>query len=232
LESYFENVYKETDRAIEEKGYTTAKEEKMQELIQLFKEMLEYKNIEYDDKWNFKEWIDVIDTNYHYFHDILRDTSNSVTLGDFSNSKDKISRREEIIDIIYLRNQLSDKENGYKEYAHYYDDIKLKEGQTYEDLYKLEKEKYIKLFKEMLDFVNVKYDSDYFDNLSAQVALAYPYYSDTIIRLDSLVWSADETYISIIHSMRSIYKIFSEGYKNHEQNMKEYKEAEDIGFFF
>jgi hypothetical protein len=231
VENYFDSIYNEAKKLIKEKDYKTAKEEKTQKLIQLFKEMLKYKNIEYDENWNFKEWIDAIDTNYHYFHDILKETSNLVILGDLSSSNDDGNQTQAIKYLIDLYNQLSDEENGYKEYANYYDDIKLQEGQTYEDLYKLEKEKFVKLFKEMLDFVNVEHDSDYFENLSAQVGLAYPYYSDTIIRLDSLIWSTDETYISIIHSMRCIYEKFSEGYKNHEQNMKEYQEN-DGGWFF
>ena len=69
---------------------------------------------------------------------------------------------------------LTYKDTDYKEFANYYRDFELKDGETYKDLYDREKEKLRKLFMEMLDFLDVSYPSDDFDSLTSLIREHYP----------------------------------------------------------
>lgn len=229
--------YEKLEKEIQEKGYEKLKNEKIEKLIQLFKEMLKYKNKEYNENWNFREWIDNVDTYYHYYHELFMKTLEKINYGYISLDTEyysydsiEVDEVERIRDIISLYNCLADEEDGYKNYAYFYKDFELKEGQTYSDLYNLQTEKFVKLFKEMLDFQNVEYNKDdnYFEYLSNCVSEHYPYYRDILMHLDVMMWNPTETYITLLDSMEKIYDNLSKNYKNHEQNMKDYqKELEE-----
>ena len=101
-----------------------------------------------------------------------------------------------------------------------------KNDEYYNNLYKKEKEKYIKLFKEMLSFINYQYEyenNDFF-YLSNLVVNNYPYYTDTKIHLENLIYNPEESCISLINSMEKIYTKISKDYKDYDENMKKYEE--------
>ena len=94
----------------------------------------------------------------------------------------------------------------------------------YENLKNEKIEKLISIFKEMLDFLKVKYNTNDFYALKSLVMNNYPYFLDNIISLDFMMSNPTETYISRLNGMGMIYDYFSKSYRNHEENMKKYKE--------
>lgn len=232
--------YEKIEKEIQKIGYETLENEKIKKLIQLFKEMMEYKNKEYNKNWNFNEWIRNIDKHYHFYHYILINTLNQIETNTIYreieidyNKCIKTNNVENILSLDNLYNTLNNKQNGYKYYANFYREIELKPGQTYSDIYNLEKEKFIKLYKEMLDFVNVKYENNDFNKLETLVIENYPYYEDSIRYLRASMFDSEETDIVRINDIENTYENLSKDYKNLEQNMKEYQEEldEDIGFY-
>lgn len=102
----------------------------------------------------------------------------------------------------------------------------MEEDQNYKEKYRLQKEKYIKLFKEMLDFIQADYEKDRedFDYLQSEVMTNFPFYFDILIHLSVRMWSVDETYPELLKGMENIYNRLAKDYKNYEQNMAEYDE--------
>lgn len=103
------------------------------------------------------------------------------------------------------------------------------EEETYKEKYRLQKEKYIRLFREMLDFISADYEKDRedFDYLYNEVITYFPFYSDTLINLSVRMWSVDETYPELLEGMENIYHKLEKDYKNYEQRMAEYDEEAD-----
>lgn len=230
------NRYEKIEEEIKEKGYEKIKDEKIQKLIALFKKMMEYKNKKYDENWTFEKWIEEINMCYHYYNDSLMETLNQVKYGSIDREAEadyeEVIATDEVENIMCLEDlyyELNYPDGDYKHFANFYREFELKEGQTYEDLYNLEKEKFVKLFKEMLDFVNVKYDTDDFYKLRSLVKEAYPYYYEIFKTWNVSTSMPKTTYIKELNYMEDIYNNFSKTYKNHEENMKKYKkEWEEI----
>lgn len=109
-------------------------------------------------------------------------------------------------------------ENNYKNMSKYYS-----------NLYDEKMEKFRLLFKEMLDFLNIKYEKEDFSTLKSLVYENYPYYTQIIINITTKLGDINLTYKEILDSLDNIYKYISKNYRNHEQNMKDYiKEQEDM----
>lgn len=226
LEEY-ENLKEE----IQEKGYENLKNEKIKKLISVFKNMLDYKHKSYNDKWSFEEWIEVIDKYYHFYHDTLERTLTQIQGNTLCRSiymdyqvyigTDDVENLIALDDLYY---ELGSETGDYKDFADFYEDIELEEGQTYEDLYDKKKEKFIELFKEMLDYINVKHEENSFEALKALIREHFPYYSDNITFLSVMMSNPTETYISLLNSMDSAFNYFAKTYKNHEKNLKKYHE--------
>ena len=216
---------------IQKKGYEKLKNQKIKKLISAFKEMLDYKNKSYDDKWSFEEWIEVIDKHYHFYHDTLERTLTQIQSNTLCRSiymdyqvYIKTDDVENLIALDDLYCELDPETGDYKDFADFYEDIELEEGQTYEDLYNEKKEKFIKLFKEMLDYINVKHEENSFETLKALIRDNFPYYRDNLISLSVMMSNPTETYISLLSSMDRVYNYFAKTYKNHEENLKKYNE--------
>ncbi len=216
---------------VQKNGYEKLKNEKIKKLISVFKEMLDYKHKSYDNKWSFEEWIEVIDKYYHFYHDTLENTltqiqSNTLCRSIYMDYQVYIQTDdvENLIALDDLYCELDPETGDYKNVADFYEDIELEEGQTYKDLYDEKEEKFIELFKEMLDYVNVKHEEDSFGALKALIREHFPYYSNTITSLSVMMSNPTETYISLLSSMDSIFNYFAKTYKNHEENMKKYNE--------
>lgn len=220
---------------IQKKGYEKLKNQKIKKLIFAFKEMLDYKNKSYDDKWSFEEWIEVIDKHYHFYHDTLERTLTQIQSNTLCRSiymdyqvYIKTDDVENLIALDDLYCELDPETGDYKDFADFYEDIELEEGQTYEDLYNEKKEKFIKLFKEMLDYINVKHEENSFETLKALIRDNFPYYRDNLISLSVMMSNPTETYISILSSMDRVYNYFAKTYKNHEENLKKYNEELEL----
>ena len=216
---------------IQKKGYEKLKNQKIKKLISAFKEMLDYKNKSYDDKWSFEEWIEAIDKYYHFYHDTLERTltqiqNNTLCRSIYMDYQVYIQTDdvENLIALDDLYCELDPETGDYKNVADFYEDIELEEGQTYEDLYNGKIEKFVGLFKEMLDYINVKHEENSFEALKALIRDNFPYYSDNLISLSVMMSNPTETYISLLSSMDSVYNYFAKTYKNHEENLKKYNE--------
>lgn len=223
--------YEKVKKEIQEKGYEKLRDDKIKKLISLFKKMLEYKGKSYNENWNFGEWIENIDKYYHFYHEEL---SNVIEQIDYNTMYRNIyvdyqvciktDNIENIIALDELYDILSSENDGYKAFAEFYKDIELQEGQTYSDLYNEKIEKFVELFKEMLDFINFKYEKNDFFNLKVLIRNNFPYYQDNLTSLDVMMSTPTETYISLLNNMDMIYNYFSKTYRNHEENMKKYEE--------
>lgn len=225
------DIYINTKKEIAEKGYENALEERKKKLIDLFIEMLEYKNKPYDKNWNIRQYIDTIIQYYNYYSDDLSQLEDAL-LGksiEFDMEKDSVDLDD--VEEIMLIDEIYDSfipfgdDDGYKHYAYYYRDFELEEGQTYRDLYDLEEEKLIKLFKEMLEFVGeeTSTDENYLRDIRDKVIEKYPFYE---WRLSNLIsHNPYETYIQTLDRMENIYEDLSKDYKNYEKNMKEYEKT-------
>ena len=109
-------------------------------------------------------------------------------------------------------------ENNYENMSKYYS-----------NLYDEKMEKFRLLFKEMLNFLNIKYEKEDFSTLKSLVYENYPYYTQIIINITTKLGDINLTYKEILDSLDNIYKYISKNYRNHEQNMKDYiKEQEDM----
>lgn len=234
-----EDKYQKINKEIKTEGYETVENKYKSKLIQLFKEMLEYKNKNYSNDWTFTMWLNHIDTHYHYYHDELQDTLYKVVyqeayIGSDFNDDDEdsieISDIDKIMQLEDLYNILIEKNNDYKKHANDYREYILKDKETYADLYNKQKEKLIELFKEMLDDINYNYDksNNDFDYLKSIIIEEYPFYTDMLIHLDVIIYNSNETYISLLNSMENIYNSLAKNYKNREKLLEEYKIEQEI----
>ena len=221
--------YQEAKEQICEKGYDVLKQQKIDRLIQLFKEMLIYKKVAYEDDWDFYKWIEVMDCKYHFYHEEFVNILDAIYTGSIT-KKFEDSRYDSIdvdcVEVILMLDSFYDlltyKDTDYKEFANYYRDFELKDGETYKDLYDREKEKLRKLFMEMLDFLDVSYPSDDFDSLTSLIREHYPYYFDTMVSLKVTLADPKSTYIVELNDMEDIYENLSKNYKRHDEFMKKY----------
>lgn len=228
--------YQKAKAQICEKGYDVLKQQKIDRLIQLFKEMLTYKKAGYEDDWDFYKWIEVMDCKYHFYHEEFVNILDAIYTGSITKNFED-SRYDSIdvdcVEVILMLDSFYDlltyKDADYKEFANYYRDFELQDGETYKDLYDKEKEKLRKLFMEMLDFLDVSYSNDDFDSLTSLIREHYPYYFDTMVSLKVTLADPKSTYIVELNNMEDIYESFSKNYKRHDEFMKKYyDEAKDF----
>ena len=221
--------YQKAKEQICEKGYDVLKQQKIDRLIQLFKEMLTYKKVGYEDDWDFYKWIEVMDCKYHFYHEEFVNILDAIYTGSITKNFEDVrydSVDADCVEVILMLDSFYDlltyKDGDYKEFANYYRDFELKDGETYKDLYDREKEKLRKLFMEMLDFLDVSYPSDDFDSLTSLIREHYPYYFDTMVSLKVTLADPKSTYIVELNDMEDIYENLSKNYKRHDEFMKKY----------
>ena len=231
--------YEKIKKEIQEKGYENLKNEKIQKLIPVFKEMLDFKHKNYNEKWSFNEWIEAMDKYYHFYHENFESTlsqiQRNILYRNIYMDYQVYIDTDEVENIIALDDlyDIIDPESGeYKDVADFYEDIELEEGQTYKDLYNEKIENFIELFKKMLDYINVQHQNNSFENLKSLIRQYFPYYSDNITSLDVMISNPTNTYISLLSDMDMIYNYLNKTYENHEENMKKYnKELEEMEEF-
>lgn len=217
------NDYK---KEIKEKGFEKVLEEREEKCRKLFKEMLEYKNKEYDKKWNIEELIIKTSQYYNFYYDELREIEQAISgkLIEFDIEEElfEISDIERIILIDENYNLIVDE--GYQKVAYMYRDFELKDGQTYDDLYDLEYQKLERLYKEMLEFLGEK-DLENEKNLEGRMLGKYPFYTLDIRKINSY---EPCSIIERLNTMENIYEKLSKDYKNYEENMKKYEKFMNI----
>ena len=218
--------YETIKQKINENKYENLKKEKVDKIIALFKEMMQYKNKKYDVNWDFNDWLDVINEKYNYFHSEIVDLYDIYYYGHVDRYMDgeEVIDVDEVEEIFYYDQIFYFLKSDYKEHAYDFIDIELKEGQSYQDVYNEEQEKLAKLFKEMLDYINVRYDSETFEGLRPRVCEEYPWYEERLRFLYSSMGMSWTTYIELIDDMEKLYSYLEKDYKNIEENKKEYED--------
>ena len=218
--------YKRINKDIETVGYKVLKDRLVDKLITIFKEMLDYKHKEYKDDWSFREFANKISQYYNLFSGYLSDCVNAIYYGSYSYDIDEdhvsMNNVEKIMVLEGFYDRLTYSDDAWKKEANFYRDFDLEEGQTLKDLFDIECEKFIKLFKEMLDYRNFDYDKEetYLDFLKRDVVKAYPFYEDNLRFLISP--NPSSTYIEILDHMENVYEYLVGDYKNYEVNIKKY----------
>ena len=113
--------YELVDNKIKELGYKNVLKDRINELVNLFKEMLDYKKIKYDENLDFEESISLILKNYKDYQDILTNLlsviNTNIVYRDLSSNdifKIKTNKTENIIYIDNVYNLLTHEIIGYK----------------------------------------------------------------------------------------------------------------------
>lgn len=224
--------YYSIEKEINENGYDKLIEQRKEKLIQVFKEMLEFKNKEYDENWNLQQFAEKISQYYNFYSEELWNTISAANMGsvsyDIEEDSIRINEVESIMFVDDFLEELTNEDDDYKKYANFYRDFELEEGQSFKDLYNKEIEKFIKLFKDMLDYRNIEYNKDEksFDKLKWKVMEYYPYYHAMLFHLISP--NPNTTYIQELDSMENVYETISNEYKNHEENLIKYKDYMEL----
>lgn len=223
--------YKKLEKEISEKGYDKLIKEREERLINLFKEMLDYKNKKYDEDISFRDLLDKISQYYNGYNVYLDDLYAAINMGsvsfDIEEDSIPINEVESLMIIDDFCDVAIDEDWGYKTEADRFRDFELEEGETFKDLYDKEIEKFKNLFKEMLEHRNIEYtDEDKFDDLKWKVMEAYPYYYVMLYHLISP--NPNVTYIQELNSMEDVYEAIVSEYKNHEENLIKYKDYMDL----
>ncbi len=223
------NTYEEEKNNLKNKSIIDIRKEYKDKFINLFKEMLDYKNISYKQDISFSELITKVYPSYYFFADDFKNIENAIENGyiqDDSGDEDYyINKDEDPVEVAHYLSSIykSIKDNNYYQtVAYLYHEIPLKEKETYEDIYNQEKLKIVNIFKEMLDYKNIAYnDKDNYSSLLNKVANTYPYLNDVLRGLDFNY--QDKEYITIIDRMKDIEEALLKRYKNYEQEMLEYQ---------
>ena len=220
--------YKKIEKDIEMVGYQVLRDRLVNKLIVIFKEMLDYKKKEYKVDWKFREFADKISQYYNIFSGYLDECVRAVYFGTFfyDIEEDLVSLNniEKLIILESFYDRLTYSDDAWKKDANFYRDFDLEEGQTLKDLFDLECDKFIKLFRCMLDYRNVNYDKKekYLEFLKNDIIKEYPFYEGNLRFLISP--NPRVTYIEILDHMENVYDYLVDDYKNYDVNIKKYNE--------
>ena len=219
------HTYKNIKKELEEKKLENIIEERKEKFIKLFKEMLEYKNKKYDNNWDIIKFINKIDQYYNFYHENLCSLENALSGNlvqfDLESNYIQVNNIERIMHIDGIYEYIHD--YGYIDVAYLYRDFELEDGQTYEDLYNLEIEKFNKLFKKMLEFIGENNFEKNVD-LEEKIKEKYPFYGNALRDMHS--HDLHPTYIQILDAMEETYENILKDYHNYEINLKKYKDYE------
>ena len=216
--------YKEKEIEIKEKSFEVMRDISANKLRNLYIEMLQFKNKDYDENESLHELTRKV---AHYYNFLQEDLYNAETAlygafidVDVEKPEIILNETERIIIADNLISYLTPSEidEGYKAYTDYYKDYDLEEGQTYSDLYDEKEEKLINLLKEMLEFIGIEVPREKcnLSDLRYLVSEHYPIYEGS---LSLLRWgNPNETYISKFDTMDKVYERLVNDYKNYAKN--------------
>ena len=207
--------YQDVIKQIKKSGYPALLETKKQKLQELFVKMLEYKNKKVPNNSSFTELFNQVLMHYNYYEFPLNNLWTAINNAYVIGPSDEVISVDHV-DVVMLCDELYDLltyEDDYKKYANFYKDFTLEDGMTLEDLYNAEKDKLACLFKEMLDYAGIKYDSTMtFSKLESLVSKYYPSYPYNMI--DYACSNASMNYVKVYDTLEMIYENMAYSYKN------------------
>ena len=208
---------------VDKKGYENIHKEYLNKIENLCKEMLDYKNKPYNKNIRLKDLFEKIELYYAYYSYtiyLLRIALIGLAPGPNIEVADK--RLDNVERYMLIKSYYNYLKDNYKENAFIYRDFDLEEGETTTDLHMKEMEKFNKLYKEMLDFINVPYEEDYTPHkIECLVLEHYPYYKEIIENIYSNNHFPNPT-VALLTRYEDAYDIISQGYKNYEEDIKNY----------
>ena len=148
-------------KVVDEIGYKNLHSEYLEKIKNLCKEMLDYKNKPYDDDIRLQDLFNKIELYYAYYsYQIYLLRIALIGLAPGVNIEECDKHLDNVEEYMLVKSYYEYLKNNYKEKAFIYRDFDLKEGETTTDLHMKEMEKFNNLYKEMLDFIHVKYNDD------------------------------------------------------------------------
>ena len=214
-------LYKEMKKRIEIEGFEKIENYYKEKLKELFIQMLDYKNRNYNKNANLIELLEEIDLCYHDYkydwtslYQMLKGKCNyKSTIRDdlWKVPADNVEYISELEDIYKY---FSEEPTRYKKYEQYYEDITLQEGQTLEDLYNEEKQKLYNLYIEILQYNYVRIeDTNNLSLMECNITKIYPKFENTILHLNSVENDIYSSYMDDITEIRKTYKYLHDNYK-------------------
>lgn len=215
--------YKTLKMQINEIGFKTLEEEHKTKLINLFKEMLDFKHKNYKEDDSFADLCKKVDIYYNIYHSIFENCFKAVysrTVNGKNEDRESVELDETEV-IMVLKDTyeyLTYEDDDYTKYADFYIDIDLEDGQTLDYVYKELQDRFENLFKEMLDYKKVEYDKKEtsYKKLTDLICKYYPYYKSS---LNNYYFYSDKaTYVQLIDYSQRLYNKMSKDYKKHSND--------------
>lgn len=197
---------------INKKGFNSIYCEIKDNIKKLMLEMLDYKNKDYVSTQKLGDLINKVDQYYQYYHYtiyLLKQSLSGYANGENIDDDSKVLNNVEII--MNVRTYYYYLKDSYKLHAFEYRDYELEEGQTFSDLYIKYLNRNYDLYRDMLDFLHVKYDNNkppIF--IIDEVKKYYPFYIDYIDDKNKPYY---DPYASLLTRMDKYYELMSNNYK-------------------
>ena len=202
--------------------------EKREKLRLLFMEMLDYKKRKYKKDKSYEKLLDQVISCYHYYNYELLELKEISTTYHYQFYPEDPPEAYSYNGILRVLDESYEKLKENDNYKKNDIEFKRKRNQTWEERIDEEDQKFIPLFHEMLDYLNVSYDKNLpLSKLRDLVASYYPYFKDQIYIRPLFFY---DNSISTLLMMYFNYNYMLHHYKDHEENLKRYKEATyDVG---
>ena len=206
------NDYLDVKKEVEIKGFENVYDKLLDDLKNLFKEMLDYKNKPYNDDDKLSILLKKVEQYYNYYILTISDLQSAlVGYAEGENIDEQPKRLNNIEIIIKVRANYNYLKKNYRENAFIYRDYELKEGESFSDLYIKYLDRSYDLYREMLDFLKIEYDNKkppIF--IIDKVKKYYPFYIDYIDDNNKPYFNP---YAALLTRMDEYYEIMSKNYK-------------------
>lgn len=207
------NDYLDVKKEVDKYGYENVYNNLLEDIKNLMKEMLDYKNKSYNDTDKLSRLLKKVEQYYNYYILTIDDLESAlVGFANGENIDEQPKRLNNIERIIKLRADYNYLKKNYKENAFIYRDYELNEGESFRDLHIKYLDRSYNLYREMLDFLKVEYDNKkppIF--IIDKVKKYYPFYIDYI---DDNNKPSFNPYAALLTRMDEYYEIMSKNYKN------------------
>ena len=207
------NYYLDVKKEIDKYGYENVYNKLYEDIKNLMKEMLDYKNKSYNDTDKLSILLKKVEQYYNYYILTISDLESAlVGFANGENIDEEPKRLDNIERIIKLRADYNYLKKNYKENAFIYRDYELNEGENFRDLHIKYLDRSYDLYREMLDFLKVEYDNNkppIF--IIDKVKKYYPFYIDYIDDNNKPYFNP---YAALLTRMDEYYEIMSKNYKN------------------
>ena len=206
------NYYLDIKKEVEIKGFENVYDKLLEDIKDLMKEMLDYKNKPYNDTDKLSILLRKVEQYYNYYILTISDLHSAlVGFADGENIDEEPKRLNNIERIIKLRANYNYLKKNYQENAFIYRDYELKKGESFSDLHIKYLDRSYDLYREMLDFLNVEYDNNKPPIFRVdKVKKYYPFYIDYIDDNNKPYFNP---YAALLTRMDEYYEIMSKNYK-------------------